>query len=187
MKCLILSLQTLVLFSFSSQAFSAAQFVESSYVFNRQEGRVHVTCNDGNNYSYNSFWCEGSYSDPAMGAYFKTDLGSSARRVFIQFQSADGKISDTWSLNRLTHKTYFPIPLTGGGGFLKEGENLINYKIMNKKDESLEVGEFRTELFIPPVRKCSPIYLRSVESQDCSSPAFACRALNYPRTECQAQ
>lgn len=171
--------------SLSHFANAEATFVGPSYEHIRQEGRVYVRCDDGVNYSYGSYWCEGAYTNPTDAAYFKTSLGSEAHHVTLHFESKKSTFEDTWKLNRLTHKTFLPIRIAGGSGVLREGFNLIKYSIFNRKELLLEEGQFQSELVIPPVRQCAPLHIRSVDMSDCSSAAAACRHLNNPRRECE--
>jgi hypothetical protein len=165
-------------------AFATSSFTAPEYHHIRQEGRVHVSCDDGFSHNFNSFWCEGSYMSPSSAAYFKTSKPAGFHHVKLRVANADGTFEDQWRLNPLTGKTYLPISLWVGSGLLEVGQNLIHYSVENKQNNLIEEGEFATTVVQPPVRQCRPIYVNSSNTFDCNSPSYACRELDFQRVEC---
>lgn len=169
----------------SSLSFASSTFVASDYVHIRQEGRVHVRCDDGMDYTYTSFWCQGSYMTPEEQVYFRTTLRKGIHHVRMTFTNDQHTKSDTWRLNGISGKSFFKISLIGSAGVLVPGKNKIQYSVEERNNQILEEGTFETMMTEPPIRQCRPIYVRSVEMMDCRSKAFACRQMNYPHSNCE--
>ncbi len=169
----------------SSQIQAATTFLESQYQIVHQEGRVHIECIDGSNMSYNSFWCEKSMLTPSDSAHFKTSKKEGLHHVDFIFKNDKGTSNISRRLNPFNGKTLWPVFLWGDPSLLEIGVNTVNYSVENNDDEVLESGVFTTQVIDSPVRKCSPIWIRSVEYMDCQMPTRACQELEYPRRECQ--
>jgi hypothetical protein len=183
MKSLLIYLG--IVTTLATTANAKSTFIESNYYHIRQEGRVQVNCNDGFQQDFNSFWCEGSYMSPASAAYFKTDKPAGFHHVKLHVQNSAGSTEDQWRLNPLTGKTFLPISLWIGSGILELGTNQVSYQVQTKQNDVIEKGTFTTDVHQPPVRQCRMIFVQSSNLFDCQSPSFACRELDYPRSECR--
>ncbi len=172
-------------FVFGSMAYGGTSFTESHYQNIRQQGRVHVECNDGLNQGYNSFWCEGSFLDPADEEHFKTDKREGMHHVSLLITNSDGQRKVIRRLNSFNGKTWLSVPLWGTNGILTLGRNQINYVVETSNDEPLEAGKFMVEVTQPPVKECRPMWIRSANMFDCQMPGYACQQLTWARTECQ--
>lgn len=175
----------LTILSSSSMASATSAFTEKNYQHIRQEGRVHVECNDGMNQGYNSFWCEGSYLDPAGAEHFKTQKRDGLHHVALTVQNAEGTFKTTRRLNSWNGKTWLKIPLWGSSGILAVGQNSIDYSVENSDDQPLEQGQFLVKVTEPAVRECRPMWVHSTNMFDCQMASYACQQLSWPRSECQ--
>jgi hypothetical protein len=181
--------QTLTLFIFtlfvSALALASSTFTEANYSHIRQEGRVHIECDDGRNRDYNTFWCEGSYLSPSDAEHFVTTKRDDLHHVTLTTVNNRGSRTEDWRINSWTGKSIFSIPLWGGAGILALGTNNIHYSVETKTNEPLEQGDFEVEVDQPPTRECREIWVRSSNTIDCRSPGYACSELSYPRNECR--
>jgi hypothetical protein len=183
MKQLLLSFSILITSVFQAQANST--FVEKEYHHIRQQGWVHVRCDDGFSQDYGTFWCESAYLSPSGAATFKTSKRPGLHHVALVVENAEGTLKDSWRLNTFNGKTFLPIPLAGAGGILALGHNHIAYSVETKQNQVLETGAFETHVDQPPVRECRQIWVNSSNLFDCRTSAYACRQLDYPRSECE--
>lgn len=180
-----LKVSVLVIFSiFSARSFAEAGFKSgNNFSVRPVKGVVTLHCINGRigespSRTYN---CNNNYISPSSHSRFITDSGIEAKKVRLTATWENGKVKSKtkkWSSKKGQSKnfnlwitTLFQRPLLG------YGVNQVQYEMLSKSGDVLEVGIFEANIERRPAVNCGHRSYNVYNSSDCSFPATYCRRM----------
>lgn len=169
------------LFFFSSVAWSIGFKNGNQMQTVSIQGQVNVTCSNGGLPTTQvTYSCRDTVLEPGAYDYFVGPVIADATEARLHVAHADGSTMDksfaydgmqgqSKTLANLWIKTLFQYPL------LALGNNDIHFVLLNKRGQSLAVGEFIATVARGNPRACQSTFYNSADPADCDSQYSVCQ------------